>query len=56
MIQLATLCPAQLGPAVVIAAAVDAGGPVLCWMWEGVDEKQINAEQLVVTVPNRRTM
>jgi len=48
LIQLTSIGPTWLSPAVVLIAAVLAGWPILGWAWEGVKEKQINADQLVI--------
>ncbi len=48
LIQLTNVGPTWLSPAVALIAAVLAGWPILGWAWEGVKEKQINADQLVI--------
>jgi Cd2+/Zn2+-exporting ATPase len=48
LIQLTGIGPTWLSPAVAIFAAALAGWPILGWAWEGVKEKHINADQLVI--------
>jgi heavy metal translocating P-type ATPase len=48
LIQLTSAGPTWLSPVVALIAAVLAGWPILGLAWEGVKEKQINADQLVI--------
>jgi heavy metal translocating P-type ATPase len=48
LIQLTSVGPTWLSPVVALIAAVLAGWPILGLAWEGVKEKQINADQLVI--------
>jgi heavy metal translocating P-type ATPase len=48
LIQLTSVGPTWLSPAVAIMAAALAGWPILGLAWEGVKAKQINADQLVI--------
>jgi len=48
VIQIGAVGPIWLSSVVAIIAAVLAGWPILGWAWEGVQERQINADQLVI--------